>query len=127
MTRAASVNGSTFLPHRESPGSIPRAALQQLQVKPVSVIIARRLIEREHYLHSLPGGTCLAFGVFLNSSLLGAMTFGVGPANAYSLVKDAKPDDCLTLTRFWLSDTLPSNSESRVLGIVRRNLKHHTK
>jgi hypothetical protein len=54
------------------------------------------------------------------------MTFGVGPANAYSLVKEAKPDDCLTLTRLWLSDELPRNSESRVLGIVLGNLKRHT-
>jgi hypothetical protein len=91
------------------------------------VVIARRVIEQEHYLHSLPGGTCLAFGVFIAGSLLGAMTFGVGPTNAYSLVGGAKPDDCLTLTRLWLSDALPRNSESRVVGIVLRNLKQHTK
>jgi hypothetical protein len=91
------------------------------------VVIARRLIEREHYLHSLPGGTCLAFGVFTAGSLLGAMTFGVGPTNAYSLAEDVKPDECLTLTRLWLSDALPRNSESRVLGIVLRDLKHHTR
>jgi hypothetical protein len=127
MTCAASVKGSTSLPHRESPGSIPRAALQQIQVKPVPVSVARRLLEREHYLHSLPGGTCLSFGVFIGGSLLGAMTFGVGPTNAYSLVEDAKPDDCLTLTRLWLSDELPQNSESRVLGIVLRSLKRHTR
>jgi hypothetical protein len=55
-------------------------------VKPVPVVIARRLLEREHYLHSLPGGTRLAFGAFTVSRLLGAMTLGVGPLNAYSLL-----------------------------------------
>jgi hypothetical protein len=113
--------------HWAGGGATPTPALQQIQVKPVPVVIARRLIEREHYLHSLPGGTCLAFGVFIGSSLLGALTFGVGPTNAYSLVEGAKRHDCLTLTRLWLSDELPRNSESRVLGIVRRSLKHHTR
>jgi hypothetical protein len=112
---------------RAGGGATPTPALQQLHVKPVPASVARQLIQRGHYLHSLPGGTCLAFGVFIGSSLLGAITFGVGPTNAYSLVKDAKPDDCLTLTRLWLSDQLPRNSESRVLGIVLRNLKHHTR
>jgi hypothetical protein len=124
---AASVTVSTVPYQGAGPGSTPRAALQQMQVKPVPVSVARRLLEREHYLHSLPGGTCLAFGFFIGSGLLGALTFGVGPTNTYSLVQNAKPDDCLTLTRLWLSDALPSNSESRVLGIVLRNLKHHTR
>jgi hypothetical protein len=123
----AGVNRSTVLHQGAGAGSAPSAALQQLKVKPVPLVIARRLIEREHYLHSLPGGTCLAFGVFTAGSLLGAMTFGVGPTNAYSLAEGVKPGECLTLTRLWLSDALPRNSESRVLGIVLRNLKHHTR
>jgi hypothetical protein len=88
--------------------------------------MARRLLEREHYLHSLSGGTKLAFGVLVGGSLLGALTLGAGPANAYSLVEWATPDDCLTLTRFWLSDRLPRNSESRFLGVVLRSLKRHS-
>jgi hypothetical protein len=108
-------------------GATPTPALQQIRVKPVPVVIARRLVEQWHYLHSLPGGTCLAFGVFLSRQLLGALTLGVGPTNAYALVEGATPADCLTLTRLWLSDQLPRNSESRVLGIVLRNVKRHTR
>jgi hypothetical protein len=124
---AGSVAAARLAHQQARGGATPTPALQQIQIQPVPVVVARRLIEREHYLHSLPGGTCLAFGVFITGSLLGAMTFGVGPTNAYSLVRDAKPDDCLTLTRLWLSDALPRNSESRVLGFVLRNLKHHTR
>jgi hypothetical protein len=54
------------------------------------------------------------------------MTLGVGPLNAYSLVDGASPDDCLTLTRLWLSDELPKNSESRFIGVVLRSLRKHT-
>ena len=84
------------------------------------------MIERHHYLHSLPGGSKLAFGVFVGGSLLGAITFGVGPFNVPSLVAGATSDDCLTLTRLWLSDELPSNSESRTIGILLRSLRKHT-
>ena len=108
------------------PGSIPRAALQSLQVRPVPVKVAKALLVREHYLHSLPGGTQLAFGVFLGRRLLGALTLGVGPFNAHRLVAEASPADCLTLSRLWLSEELPKNSESRVLGVVVRSLRKHT-
>ena len=50
----------------------------------------------------------------------------MGPINAHLLVDEATPDDCLTLTRLWLSDELPTNSESRFIGIVLRSLKNHT-
>jgi hypothetical protein len=93
----------------------------------VPFVVARKLLEREHYLHSFPGGTKLAFGAFVVTRLLGALTLGAGPANAYSLVDGATPDDCLTLTRLWLSDELPKNSESRFIGVVLRSLKRHTK
>jgi hypothetical protein len=97
-----------------------------LQVQPIPTTVAREIIERHHYLHSLPGGTHLALGVFLDGQLLGTVTLGVGPANAHRLVQRARPDDCLTLTRLWLADELPRNAESKVLGIVLRELRRHT-
>ena len=68
----------------------------------------------------------MAFGTLLEGRLLGILTLGAGPYNAHSLVDGAKPHDCLTLTRLWLSDELPCNSESRVLGLVLGFLKRHT-
>jgi len=84
------------------------------------------VIVKNHYLHSLPGGTQLAFGVFLNGRLMGAVTLGVGSFNAHSLVEGALAQDCLTLSRLWLSDELPKNSESKVISAVLRSLKKHT-
>jgi hypothetical protein len=57
---------------------------------------------------------------------MGALTLGVGPLNAHSLVEGAAPDDCLVLTRLWLSDELPKNSESRFIGVVLRSLRKFT-
>jgi hypothetical protein len=100
--------------------------LSDIIIRPIPTSTAKELLVREHYLHSLPGGTKLSFGVFVGQRLLGAATLGVGPFLGYGLVKDANPDDCITLTRFWLSDALPKNSESRVIGIVLRGLKEFT-
>jgi hypothetical protein len=88
--------------------------------------VAKQLLVREHYLHSYPGGTKLAFGAFLDNQVLGALTMGAGPTNTYCLVDGATPGDCLALSRLWLSDELPKNSESRFIGVVLRYLKKHT-
>jgi len=101
-------------------------ALHALQLIPISHIEAKNLLVGHHYLRSFPGGTKLCFGVLMSNRLLGALTLGVGPFLGYKIVSDANPDDVVTLTRFWLSDELPSNSESKVLGLALRALKKDT-
>lgn len=123
---AAGVCGSTTTFQVERRGSNPTAALQTMAVRPIPALVAREILVRKHYLHSFPGGTMLSFGVFLGQRLLGVLTFGAGPFLAYGLVKSATRDDCLCLTRLWLSDDLPSNSESRVLGVLLRALRRET-
>jgi hypothetical protein len=110
----------------EGDGAIPIMTLQDLTVRPISFKMAKRIVEREHYLHSMPGGSRIALGVFVGNELLGVMILGAGPSNAHRLVRYAVMDDCAALTRLWLDDDLPKNSESRVLGVVIRHLKRHT-
>ncbi len=124
---AGSVTGSTAPNHRAGAGSSPSPALQSIRLKPIPFTVAKKILARHHYLHSLPGGTKLTFGIFSGNRLLGAITFGAGPHRAYQLVRDATPDDCMALTRLWLSDELPNNSESRVIGIALRALRKFTK
>ena len=57
---------------------------------------------------------------------MGALTVGCGPSQACRLVEGAVPSDCATLSRLWLSDELPPNSESRVIGIAIRALRRNT-
>jgi hypothetical protein len=123
---AGSVMVSTTSNHEVRAGSIPSPALHSIRVQPIPFIAAKILLVKHHYLHSLPGGTKLAFGIFVEARLLGAITFGAGPQNAFRLVSGAHPGDCLTLTRLWLSPELPPNSESRTIGISLRVLKRHT-
>jgi hypothetical protein len=100
--------------------------VRNLQVTPIPQSDAKNLLVSNHYLHSFPGGTKLNFGIFYQSILKGAITLGVGPFLGYGLVDRATPEDCITLTRLWLADNLPRNSESRVIGILLRSLQKET-
>jgi hypothetical protein len=124
---AGSVMVSTTSIHEERAGSIPSPALQSIVVRPIPQLAAKKIIVQNHYLHSFPGCTKLCFGTFVNNRLLGAITFGAGPCNAFRLVDGVSLDDCLTLTRLWLSQELPKNSESRIISISIRYLKKYTK
>ena len=126
MPSAGGVSAARSTGRWAGSGAIPAPALHYIRVAPLPLVTAKTLLIRHHYLHSLPGGTQLAFGVFADTRLLGALTLGVGPANAYRLVRGARPPDCLALTRFWHDDELPHNSESRVLGFTVRSLRRHT-
>jgi len=121
MASTASIRGA-------GAGSIPSTALQvkELLVKPIPYQMAKAIFERHHYLHSQPGGTLFSLGVFLGHRLLGALCFTRGPSHAYELVDGAAMRDCATLSRLWLADELPPNSESHVLGITLRALRRHT-
>ena len=112
---------------RAGGGATPTPALQSLAVRPISHGAAKGLLVRNHYLHTMPGGTRLAFGVFLGHRLLGALALGVGAFNSRRLVSGATHGDCICLTRLWLDDRLPKNGESRVLAVVLRSLARHTR
>ncbi|MBI4337352.1 MAG: DNA methyltransferase [Chloroflexi bacterium] len=128
MTQAAMVQeGAHVATQPRDGGSRPTSPLHALGVRPVPFRFARDLVVRHHYLHSMPGGTRLAFGVFVGARLVGALTIGCGPSQAHCLVEGATRDDGATLTRLWLSDQLSKNSESRVLGVVLRALRRHTR
>ena len=107
--------------------SDPAVILKQLTIVPVHFTVARAVLVAHHYLHSIAAGTQLCFGVFVRNSLMGAITLGAGPFLAYQLVDQAGQNDCLTLTRFWLDDRLPRNSESKALGILLKALKTNTR
>lgn len=123
---AGGVKAARSATQRAGGGANPTPAPQDLRVLPVPLKFAKKVIVKNHYHHSLPGGTQLAFGVFAHDRLMGAITLGVGSFNAHSLVNGASARDCLTLSRLWLADELPKNSESKVIGIVLRFLKKHT-
>lgn len=113
--------GETAVQSRPS-RSIPKT----LTVRPVPPVVVRPLIEHEHYLRSMPAAARRCFGVSLGDELVGAVVFTSGARHGHRLLAAASPQDVATLARLWLSDALPRNSESRVLGIVLRDLQRTT-
>jgi hypothetical protein len=100
-----------------------RSIVKALVVREVPLPVVRGLIEREHYTKSCPAAASRAYGVYLADELNGGVVISNGSANAYRLLSAGRPDDVVTLSRLWLSDDLPKNAESRVLGIVVRTLR----
>ena len=100
-----------------------RSILKQLEVREVPLGEVRDLIEREHYTHSCPAVATHAFGVYLRDRLEGAAVLTTGAARAHRVLAAASREDVVTLSRLWLSDQLPKNAESRVLGVIVRHLK----
>ena len=120
---AVSVEAAQSANQQARGGANPTTALHSLRVAPIPFAIASQIVIKNHYLHTMPGGTTFCFGIFLTGRLLGALTLGSGPAMAYRIVEGAKARDCATLTRLWLSDELPQNSESKVISVVLRALR----
>jgi len=104
----------------------PRSTLKALLVRPVTPSIVHAMVEERHYLHSMPAAPRRCYGVYLSDVLHGAVVFTSGPRQGYRLLTAAKPQEVSELARLWLSDALPPNSESRVLGIVLRALRRET-
>ena len=90
QTSAAGVGASTASGLGAGPGASPRAALHDLQIRPIPHRLAKQLLVREHYLHSMPGGTMLSFGAFHGTRLVGALTLGVGPKEGHRLISNSR-------------------------------------
>ena len=97
--------------------------MNDLLVANVDHRVLRALIARNHY-----SGTCsritVGYGVWYKGRLSGGIVFSAGVgrfANTYCPI--CAPTEIIELTRLWLADHLPKNSESRVIGIALRALR----
>jgi hypothetical protein len=82
--------------------------------------VAKRVVEREHYLHTFPAAR-LSWGLYEGHQLLGVAVFGVPshPAVLSRVFPDLQPyHESLVLSRFVLVDAVPANGESWFLGQV---------
>jgi hypothetical protein len=107
-------------------GRPSRSIVKALRVQPVRASVVSELVRQQHYLHSMPAAPRACFAVYLDAELVGAMVFTSGPRLGFRLVGGGYPQQAATLARLWLSDVLPANSESRVIGVVLRHLRRHT-
>lgn len=90
--------------------------------------IAKELIIKNHYSHKW--SSCrYALGLFDNNILIGVAVYGfpVGRQTIKSITNKLENSDVLELTRLWLIDEAPKNSESYFLGKTFDWLKKNTK
>ena len=99
-----------------------RSIVRSLTVAAVPAATVAPLVVEHHYLHSMPPAAVACFGVFHDGDLCGAVVVSAGARHAHRLLAGATQNTVATLARLWLDDSLPKNSESRVLAISVRLL-----
>jgi hypothetical protein len=97
--------------------------VQSLVVRDVPPSTVSPLIVEHHYLHSMPPAAIACFGIFLDDDLVGAEVITAGARHAHRLFAGAESGAVATLARLWLTDELPKNAESRVLGVTVKLLR----
>jgi hypothetical protein len=71
----------------------------------------------------MPAVVTRSFAVTLSGRLVGAVIFTAGARHAHRVIAGAPIGAVITLGRLWLDDAVPTNGESRVLGVVLRQLR----
>ena len=90
--------------------------------------IAKKLIIENHYSHKWT--SCrYALGLFDEGLLIGVAVYGfpVGRQTVKSITPNLNNDEVLELTRLWLVDEAPKNSESYFIGKTFEWLRKNTK
>jgi len=86
-------------------------------IKSIEKNVAKELIIKNHYSHKW--SSCrYAIGLFDADDLIGVAVYGfpVGRQTVKSITPNMENTDVLELTRLWLEDEAPKNSESYFLG-----------
>jgi len=106
----------TPIDHVGEGGANPTSPLQ-LRLERIRNNSWRTYIIKNHPMHTAPAGCKIAWGVYFAGSLRGVIIFG-RPVSS-----NIDQDHTLEETRFWLDDTCPKLSESRILAVAVRLIK----
>jgi hypothetical protein len=101
--------------------------VKDIQVKRIDSRSANIFIRRCHYSGKVVPNSQLHFGCFIDSKLLGVMSFGpsINKKGTRLLIKNTDWNGFIELNRMAFSDSLPKNSESRCLSIALKLIKKH--
>lgn len=89
----------------------------KFEIKPIEKSIAQNLVIENHYLHR-KASAMFAYGLFDNDNLLGVIIYGK-PASPSLCTGVCGPDESpnvIELTRLWIQDGTPKNTESFFIG-----------
>jgi len=95
---------------------------ETLQLVKVEKSIADKIVEKHHYSHKATSNSFLSFMVNNGKGIL-QLGYGIRPEMKHTISKDIKKGNYCEFDRMWLSDDLPKNSESQVIGLLLSYLK----
>jgi len=93
-----------------------------LTIKESSNQIVDELVKKYHYSHKTTKNRFLSFLVNENKGFL-QLGYGIRPRMKHTISKLIIKDNYCEFDRMWLSDELPKNSESQVIGLLLSYLK----
>ena len=122
VARVLSRNASSSLAARSTFYTVDCGVSLVVREEPTSVV--RRLIETNHYSGKTTKNVWRSFGVYYEDRLEGAIQIGYGirPKMKTHLF-DGPPEAVREFDRMYLTDLLPPNAESAVIGGLLRYLK----
>ncbi|WP_291355860.1 hypothetical protein [Desulfovibrio sp.] len=87
--------------------------------------LAREVIVRHHYSHSIVNNSYIHLGVFREGAFEGVLQWGYAlqPARAGKVVAGTVQGQYLELNRMWLSDDAPRNTESRAISYALKYIR----
>jgi len=100
--------------------------IEEMTVSPISIVDAKRMVVKNHYMHTAPQDARMAYGIFYNEKCCGCMVLGYAPTTGKKVSKwcnNIKKPQYIELQRTWISDELGHNTESWMMAQVMRSLK----
>lgn len=98
---------------------------KDIVVKVIPAKVANPFVMAHHYSGKVVQNSQLHFGCFLDGRLHGVMSFGpsMSKEKIIGLVEGTKWNEFIELNRMAFDDYLPSNSESRCIGLALRMIR----
>ena len=92
--------------------------IREMVVRQIDSELAREIISTFHYSKTYPDSTLYCYGGYLNGKLIGVICYGMGCGkNQYtSIYPKIENGSYLELTRLWVANDMPRNSESKLIS-----------
>ena len=92
--------------------------VRDMAVNTIKKSEARKYIASFHYSKTFPDSTLFAYAGFLGDKLAGIITYGMGAGVSQyrNVIPDIKNGEYAELTRLWCPDSMPRNTESKLIA-----------
>lgn len=93
-------------------------AIKDMTVKQIDCKTARPYIATFHYSKTMPDSSKFIYAGYLGAQLCGIVVYGMGCGkNQYTaVIPDIKNGEYIELTRLWVADDMPKNTESKLIS-----------